>query len=101
MTDTPPVIALLVDADNAALDSLDQVLAALAKQGQVQIRRAYGNWFKTALRSWDAELNRHRSRAIQQTDPVKGEPQIALSQGLRVNPATVTMERADRSGVTM
>ena len=73
MTDTPPVIALLVDADNAALDSLDQVLAGLAKQGQVQIRRAYGNWFKTALRSWDAELNRRGFRAIQQSDPVKGK----------------------------
>lgn len=73
MTDTPPVIALLVDADNAALDSLDQVLAALATQGQVQIRRAYGNWFKTALRSWDAELNRRGFRAIQQSDPVKGK----------------------------
>lgn len=73
MTDTPPAIALLVDADNAALDSLDQVLAVLAKQGQVQIRRAYGNRFKTALRSWDAELNRRGFRAIQQSDPVKGK----------------------------
>lgn len=73
MNDTPPTIALLVDADNAALGSLDQVLAALAKQGDVQIRRAYGNWFKTALRSWDAELNRRGLRAIQQSDPVKGK----------------------------
>ncbi len=73
MTDTPPSIALLVDADNAALDSLDQVLGALAAQGEVQIRRAYGNWFKAALRSWDAELNRRGFRAIQQSDPVKGK----------------------------
>ena len=73
MTDTPLAIALLVDADNASLDSLDQVLAALPKQGHVQIRRAYGNWFKTSLRSWDAELNRRGFRAIQQSDPVKGK----------------------------
>ena len=73
MTDATPTIALLVDADNAALDSLDQVLAALAKQGDVQIRRAYGNWFKTALRSWDAELSRRGFRAVQQSDPVKGK----------------------------
>ena len=73
MTESPLAVALLVDADNAALDSLDQVLAALATQGQVQIRRAYGNWFKTALRSWDAELNRRGFRALQQSDPVKGK----------------------------
>lgn len=70
---TPPAIALLVDADNAALDSLDQVVAALANEGQVQIRRAYGNWFKASLRSWDAELSRRGFRAIQQSDPVKGK----------------------------
>jgi len=47
----------------------------------LQIRLAYGNWFKTALRSWDADLNRHGFQAIQQSDPVKGEPHIALPQG--------------------
>ncbi|WP_028708498.1 NYN domain-containing protein [Propionicicella superfundia] len=73
MTEIPPTIALLVDADNAALGSLDQVLAALAKQGDARIRRAYGNWFKTGLRSWDAELSRRGFRAVQQSDPVKGK----------------------------
>lgn len=72
MTDLPR-IALLVDADNAALDSLDQVLAALAPRGDAQIRRAYGNWFKPALRTWDAELSRRGFRAVQQSDPVKGK----------------------------
>lgn len=73
MTDDVPKIALLVDADNAALDSLDEVLAALAPQGDIQIRRAYGNWFKPALRTWDAELSRRGFRAVQQSDPVKGK----------------------------
>lgn len=73
VTNDPPTIALLIDADNAALDSLDQVLAALEQQGDVQIRRAYGNWFKPALRAWDAELSRRGFRAIQQSDPVKGK----------------------------
>lgn len=73
MTDAPPNVALLIDADNAALGSLDRVLAALAKQGQVSIRRAYGNWFKSALKQWDAELTRRGIRAVQQSDPVKGK----------------------------
>lgn len=73
MTDVPPTIALLVDADNAALDSLDQVLAALKKHGDVQVRRAYGNWFKPALRAWEGELSRRGFRAVQQSDPIKGK----------------------------
>ena len=64
---------MLVDADNASLESLDEVLSALADQGHVQIRRAYGNWFKASLRKWDEELGRRGFRAIQQSDPVKGK----------------------------
>ena len=73
MTGTPPAVALLIDADNAALGSLDQVLAALAEYGELTIRRAYGNWFKTALKAWDPELNRRGIRPVQQSDPVKGK----------------------------
>lgn len=73
MTDTSPNVAVLIDADNAALGSLDHVLAVLAKHGQVTIRRAYGNWFKSALKPWDAELTRRGIRPVQQSDPVKGK----------------------------
>lgn len=73
MTNVRPVVALLVDADNAALGSLDQVLTSLAEHGEVIIRRAYGNWFKSALKAWDAELNRRGIRPVQQSDPVRGK----------------------------
>ena len=73
MTNVRPVVALLVDADNAALGSLDQVLTALAEHGDVTIRRAYGNWFKSALKAWDPELNRRGIRPVQQSDPVHGK----------------------------
>ncbi len=73
VTDAPPVVALLIDADNAALGGLDQVLAALADFGDVAIRRAYGNWFKAALKAWDPELTRRGIRPVQQSDPVKGK----------------------------
>jgi len=63
----------LVDADNAALGSLDQVLTSLAEHGDVIIRRAYGNWFKPALKAWDPELNRRDIRPVQQSDPVRGK----------------------------
>ena len=73
MTESPRAVALLIDADNAALGSLDQVLAALAEHGELTIRRAYGNWFKSALKAWDPELNRRGIRPVQQSDPVKGK----------------------------
>jgi hypothetical protein len=73
VTSTPPSIALLVDADNADLATIDTVLARLADQGDVRIRRAYGNWFKSGLKGWDSQLTRHGIRAVQQSDPVKGK----------------------------
>lgn len=73
MIQAPPRVALLVDADNAAPSSLSQVLTILAEHGEVSIRRAYGNWFKSTLKAWDAELNRRGIRPIQQSDPVKGK----------------------------
>ncbi len=73
MTEVPPNVAVLIDADNAALGSLDHVLAAVAEYGQVTIRRAYGNWFKSTLKTWDAELTRRGIRPVQQSDPVKGK----------------------------
>ena len=42
-------IALLIDADNASPDHLDEVLLVLGELGTINIRRAYGNWQKPAL----------------------------------------------------
>lgn len=73
MTEAPPAVALLIDADNAALGSLDRVLETLAEYSEVKVRRAYGNWFKSALKAWDPALSRRGIRPIQQSDPVKGK----------------------------
>ena len=73
VTDLTPGVALLIDADNAASGSLDKILAALSEYGEVTIRRAYGNWFKPGLKSWDAVLAKRGIRPVQQSDPVKGK----------------------------
>lgn len=73
MTSSPPRVALLIDADNAALDSLDHVFTVLAEHGDATVRRAYGNWFKPALKAWDPELTRRGIRPVQQSDPVKAK----------------------------
>jgi hypothetical protein len=69
----PANIALLIDADNASPDSLDPALTVLAELGTVNIRRAYGNWQKPALRGWGEIVHRHAIEPQQQFDVTKGK----------------------------
>ena len=70
---SPLNIALLIDADNASADSLDPVLTVLAELGTVNIRRAYGNWQKPALKGWTAVIHRYAIEPQQQFDLTKGK----------------------------
>jgi NYN domain/OST-HTH/LOTUS domain len=74
MAETPDRnIALLIDADNASAGSIDAVLTVLAELGTVNIRRAYGNWQKPALKGWSAILHRYAIEPNQQFDVTKGK----------------------------
>lgn len=66
-------IALLIDADNASPDRFDEVLAILAELGTVNIRRAYGNWEKPALKGWKELTHRFAIEPQQQFDVTKGK----------------------------
>jgi hypothetical protein len=66
-------IALLIDADNASPDGLDAVLTVLAELGTVNIRRAYGNWSKPALKAWAEMTHRYAIEPSQQFDITKGK----------------------------
>lgn len=66
-------IALLIDADNASPDHLDEVLLVLGELGAINIRRAYGNWGKPALKGWGQLTTQHSIQPIQQFDVVKGK----------------------------
>ena|SRR6476619_2033855 len=66
-------IALLIDADNASPDHLDEVLLVLGELGTINIRRAYGNWSKPALKSWGQLTGQHSILPVQQFDVVKGK----------------------------
>ncbi|MCW3797504.1 NYN domain-containing protein [Sphingomonas sp. BN140010] len=66
-------IALLIDADNASPDHLDEVLLVLGELGTINIRRAYGNWQKTALKGWGLLSTAHSIIPVQQFDVVKGK----------------------------
>lgn len=66
-------IALLIDADNASHAAIDPVLTVLAELGQVNIRRAYGNWRKTSLKGWIDKMHRYGIEPQQQFDLTKGK----------------------------
>lgn len=66
-------IALLIDADNVDPRGIDPVLTVMAELGQVNVRRAYGNFAKQALVKWDTITNKFGIRPQQQFDVSKGK----------------------------
>ena len=66
-------IALLIDADNASPEHLDEVLLVLGELGTINVRRAYGNWAKASLKGWGDLSGLHSIVPIQQFDVVKGK----------------------------
>lgn len=66
-------IALLIDADNAPAAKIDFIIAELASYGVVNIRKAYGNWKKQALSSWEKVLHDYAIQPMQHFDIVKGK----------------------------
>ena len=66
-------VALLIDADNASPEHLDEVLLVLGELGTINIRRAYGNWAKASLKGWGNLTGRYSIVPIQQFDVAKGK----------------------------
>ena len=61
-------IALLIDADNAPADKIDEILTELSTLGEINVRRAYGNWTKSGLGGWQDRLLEFGIRPMQQFD---------------------------------
>ena len=66
-------IALLIDADNASPEHLDQVLLVLGELCTINSRRAYGNWAKASLKGWGNLTGLHSIVPMQQFDVIKGK----------------------------
>src|SRR5919106_220689 len=71
--ETEKNVALLIDADNASPEHLDDVLLVLGELGTINIRRAYGNWAKAALKGWGTLTGMHSIVPMQQFDVAKGK----------------------------
>ena len=59
-------IAMLIDGDNAQPSLLEQMIAEAGKYGLITIRRIYGDWTTTNMKSWKESLNIHAIQPVQQ-----------------------------------
>src|SRR5438067_11100093 len=66
-------IALLIDADNASPEHLEELLLVLGELGTINIRRAYGNWAKASRKGWCKLTGTHSIIPMQQFAVVKGK----------------------------
>jgi uncharacterized protein (TIGR00288 family) len=73
MEDSIQKIALFIDADNAPANKFEDILSEVAKYGVITIRKAYGNWKKPTLRSWEDLLHEYAIQPVQQYDLIKGK----------------------------
>ncbi len=54
-----PRLAVLIDADNASAKIADGLFEEIAKIGEASIRRIYGDFSGTRLKSWAEVLSKH------------------------------------------
>jgi len=75
--DSPTVgrarLAVLIDADNARASMIEQVLAEVATFGTAHVRRAYGDWTGSDLRSWKDQVLAYSIQPMQQFAYVAGK----------------------------
>ncbi|WP_228135437.1 NYN domain-containing protein [Halarcobacter anaerophilus] len=66
-------LAVLIDADNAQASVVSELLEEIAKFGITNIKRAYGDWTTTRLKSWKEHLHTHAIQPIQQFSYTTGK----------------------------
>ncbi len=59
-------IAMLIDGDNAEPSIIGEMIAEAGKYGLVTIRRIYGDWTTSSMKSWKETLNIHSVQPMQQ-----------------------------------
>lgn len=70
-----PRFALFIDADNTADHPafISELLAEIACEGMVTVRRVYGDFTTTDLRGWKSVLHQHAINPVQQFAIVSGK----------------------------
>ncbi|WP_205523967.1 NYN domain-containing protein [Oceanomicrobium pacificus] len=63
---TPPLLAVLIDADNTSARWSDAIFAEIAKIGEASVRRIYGDFSTGRLKSWEKVMAKHAIVPFQQ-----------------------------------
>jgi uncharacterized LabA/DUF88 family protein len=66
-------LAVLIDADNAMASVIDELLKEISKYGTPTVKRAYGDWTTTSLKSWKAVLHKNAIQPEQQFSYTSGK----------------------------
>ncbi len=66
-------LAMLIDGDNAQASLLNEMLAEAAKYGVVTIRRVYGNFTETQMKSWMPTLHTYAFTPILEVPNTTGK----------------------------
>lgn len=66
-------IAVLIDGDNALVNSISTVISKISTFGRITIKRVYGNWKKSHLAPWEKVIKNLALKAQQQFDYVIGK----------------------------
>ncbi|HET7268876.1 MAG TPA: NYN domain-containing protein [Oleiagrimonas sp.] len=66
-------LAVLIDADNTQPALAEALLAEVAKYGTAHVKRAYGDWTGTQLKSWKEQLLKQSIQPMQQFGYTRGK----------------------------
>ncbi|MEP6938619.1 MAG: NYN domain-containing protein [Rudaea sp.] len=66
-------LAVLIDADNAQASLAIELLAEVSRYGTASVKRAYGDWTTTNLKSWKDVLHRMAIQPMQQFSYTSGK----------------------------
>ncbi|EGJ50836.1 NYN domain-containing protein [Desulfocurvibacter africanus] len=66
-------LAVLIDADNATASAIDGLLKEVSKYGTPTVKRAYGDWTTSQLKSWKDVLHKYAIQPEQQFSYTKGK----------------------------
>lgn len=66
-------IAVLIDAENTQLSSLEAIMSEISKKGYIIIKRAYGDWSSVYLKNWKQTMNELAIQPIQQFSYTQGK----------------------------
>ena len=73
MAEKEKKIALLIDAENTQMSSVQAILSEISKNGHVIVKRAYGDWSSMALKNWKQTLNELAIQPVQQFSYTQGK----------------------------